>query len=178
MSEFYLCQIALVGARMAAFAPYGFHNRNDIAMRRIAPRFDSAVDNLDDTALRNLLSSEFPVWIHNIVTDPTFPLKQELAMPLRRFEGELSDNKNNDVVSAVLSAGFRNETLDPLALPDSMPLRQRCAMIAHVEQWQDAYVVLVKDVIDILMTDLSAIANWREMAGHADNASIDYSESA
>jgi hypothetical protein len=178
MSEFYLCQIALVGARMAAFHPYGFRTRNDLAMRRIVPRLDGALEKLDDKALQEQFSREFPIWIHNIVTDPMFPMKQQLAMPLRRFEGELSDSKANDVVAAVLSAGFRNETLNPLALPDSMPLRQRCAMVAHIEQWQSAYLALERDVIDVFITDLSAIVHWIEMAGRSENTTIEYSESA
>jgi hypothetical protein len=163
---------------MAAFHPYGFRIRNDLAMRRIVPRLDGALENLEEEALREEFSRELPVWIHNIVTDPMFPLKQQLAMPLRRFEGELSDSKDNDVVAAVLSAGFRNVTLNPLNLPDSMPLRQRCAMVAHIEQWQGAYLALEKDVIDVFITNLSAIASWVEMAGRSENTTIEYSESA
>ena len=178
MSEFYLCHIALVGARMTAFHPYGFSIRNDLSMRRVVPTLESALESLDDAAARKLFANEFPVWIHNIITDPAFPLRQKLALPLRRFEGELGDSKENDVVSAVLSAGFKNEALDPLDLPDSMPLRQRCAMVAHIEQWQEAYLALEKDVVDVFMSDLPAMSRWIDMASRCENSTIDYSESA
>ena len=178
MPEFYLCHIALVGARMKAFHRYGFRSRNDLAMRRVAPNIDADLETVNSETARLMFSSEFPVWIHNIVTDPGFPLRQKLAMPLRRFEGELNDNKDNEVISAVLSAGFRNQTLDPLALPDSMTLRQRCAMVAHIDQWQDAYLALENDVIDIFIAQLPAISRWMEMAGHSENTAVEYSESS
>ena len=56
-----------------------------------------------------------------------FYTRNELS--LRRFEGELRDSRDDEVISAVLSNGFRNQTFDPLNLPNNMPMRQRCAVV-------------------------------------------------
>jgi len=175
MSEFYLCHIALVGARMSAFQDYGFTTRNDLSLCRVAPNTGpTSLDEMPRHKARSLLVQQFPIWIHNIITDPDFPLRRKLEMPLRRFEGELKDSKDNEVISAVLSAGFKNHTLNPTELPDSMPLRQRCAMVVHIDAWQEAYLCLENDVVDIMMSRLSEIDNWIKFASCPEQEVIEY----
>jgi len=175
MSEFYLCHVALVGARISAFQEYGFTTRNDLSLCRVAPNTGSVpLEQLPRHEARKMLVQQFPIWIHNIITDPDFPLRNKLEMPLRRFEGELKDSKDNDVVSAVLSAGFKNRTLNPAELPDSMPLRQRCAMLVHIDAWQEAYLCLENDVVEIMMTGLAEIDNWIKFARNPEQEVIEY----
>ena len=180
MSEFYLCHVALVGARISAFQELGFSTRNDLAMRRVIPNYcEEPLCLLPPQESRALLASYFPVWIHNIISDREFPQRQKLEMPLRRFEGELKDSKNNEVMAAVLSAGFNNRTLNPDKLPESMPLRQRCAIVAHIDAWQEAYLALENDVLDILMADLNQLDGWIKFARDPGHSLIeDYSQSA
>lgn len=179
MSEFYLCHIALVGARMSAFQEYGFNTRNDLSMCRVAPRLpEGALEQMDRGKARKLLAGQLPLWVHNIIVDPEFPLRQELAMPLRRFEGELNDSKDNEVIAAVLTAGFKSRTLDPTALPASMPMRQRCTMVVHSGAWQEAYSRLETDMVDIMMANLAEITQWVDYAGRPGHQIIEYSESA
>jgi hypothetical protein len=180
MSEFYLCQIALVGARMSAFQELGFSTRNDLAMRRVIPNYcEKPLCLLPPQESRALLARYFPVWVHNIISDPEFPQRHKLEMPLRRFEGELKDSKDNEVMAAVLSAGFNNKTLNPDKLPQSMPLRQRCAIVAHIDAWQEAYLSLESDVLDTLMSDLDQLDIWIKFAKDPGNDLIgNYSQSA
>ena len=118
MLDFQLTHIALVGARIAAFHEYGFYSRNDLAMRRVAPREeDVSIDNLSEQTRDALLKAQLPIWIHNIIADPSFPARDRLLMPLRRFEGELHDSRNDEVISMVLSCGFKNHSFDPFDLP-------------------------------------------------------------
>ena len=169
-----LAHIALVGARMAAFGPYGFTDRNQLALRRVAPDTgDAPLASLAEPLLRKTLAAHLPVWVHNIIADPDFPQRHKLLMPLRRFEGELLDNKRDPVVACVLSAGFRNQTLDPLHLPQAMPLRQRCALLMHIGVWQEAYRTLEAAVIDLLALHLNEVARWVERCRDPDHASID-----
>lgn len=169
MSEFQLTHVTLVGARMSAFRSYGFQSRNELSLRCVVPELtDSQVDLLGRRELISRLKSQFPIWIHNIVTDPEFPLRDKLLMPLRRFEGELRDNRDDEVVSAVLNQGFRNRDFDPLNLPDTMPLRQRCAMVVHIAVWQEAYKRLENDVVAILADHADLIARWCEAASRPD----------
>ena len=81
-------------------------------------------------------------------------------MHLRRFEGELRDNRDNEVIAMVLNAGFRNRQLDPMALPQSMPLRQRCSMLMHVEPWREAYRELETAVVNILASEAEQLDTW------------------
>jgi len=182
MSEFYLCHVALVGARMSVFKEYGYTTRNELSLCRVIPKVGAtALDELPHDEARELLVKQFPIWIHNIITDPDFPVKNTLEMPLRRFEGELKDSKNNEVISAVLSAGFKNHTLDPIDLPDSMPLRQRCAMVVHIDAWKEAYFCLENDIVDIMMSRLSDIDNWIKCSGNLEQGIIEdygYGQSA
>ena len=96
-----------------------------------------------------------------------------MLMPLRRFEGELSDSKSDEVVASVLSAGFRNENLDPLNLPESMPLRDRCAILMHVSVWQNAYQRLEHDLVTILSDYADDISRWTKMSLQPDYATIE-----
>ena len=161
MSQFQMTHVALVGARMDAFMAHGYRLRSELAMRRIVP--EAVVEALQEPAqpsLRDALARTLPFWIHNAITDPGIPARKQLLMSLRRFEGELLDNRNNEVVAAVLSAGFRNRSLDPLHLPDSMPLRQRCALLMQIEAWKDAYQRLETEFSRALCEDMKALENW------------------
>jgi len=165
MSEFQLTHIALVGARMSAFHDHGFHSRNELSLRRVVPEFNATlVDLLARRELEARLRSQLPLWIHNIIVDPDFPGRRELLLPLRRFEGELKDSRDDEVISAVLSNGFRNQTFDPLNLPNNMPMRQRCAMVVHIRVWQDAYKRLENDVLTMLAEEATDLARWCEQA--------------
>ena len=165
MSEFQLTHIALVGARMTAFHDHGFHTRNELSLRRVAPELTATqVELLGRRELVARLRSQFPLWIHNIIVDPEFPRRGSLMMPLRRFEGELRDSRDDEVISAVLSNGFRNQTFDPLNLPGNMPMRERCAVVVHIRTWQEAYQQLEKDVLTILADEANALAQWCSQA--------------
>lgn len=169
-----LTHIALVGARMAVFKPYGFVDRNQLALRRIAPDTGGRpLTSLSAPQLHTMLAEQLPVWVHNIIADPDFPSRHKLLMPLRRFEGELQDNKRDEVVACVLSAGFRNQTLDPLHLPDTMPLRQRCALVMHIGVWQDAYRALESEVVALLSLHVDEVSRWVERCRDPGYASIE-----
>ncbi|RLQ23789.1 hypothetical protein DWB85_01150 [Seongchinamella sediminis] len=161
MSEFQMTHVALVGARIEAFTALGFRSRSDLSMRRALPPA-AAVEfqHMDQRELKTLLASQLPLWVHNCITDPGFPARDRLLMHLRRFEGELRDNRENEVIAAVLSAGFRNRQLDPLALPQSMPLRQRCSMLMHIETWQLAYRSLETAMVAILASEAEQLDAW------------------
>jgi hypothetical protein len=174
MSELHLTHIALVGARMSAFKQYGFHDRNQLAMRRITPYSGGrALADVPCAELPDVLRAELPIWIHNMIADPDFPGRDTLLMPLRRFEGELCDNKSDEVVALVLSAGFKNQTLDPLNLPSVMPLRQRCAIVMHIQVWQDAYRTLEEDLIPLLSGQVEDICLWVDYSRDIRHAAID-----
>ena len=166
MSEFQLTHIALVGARMNAFHPYGFHKRTDLALRRVAPELNvTEVEMLGRRELIARLKTQLPLWIHNIIVDEAFPQRGQLLMPIRRFEGELKDSREDEVISAVLSNGFRNEPFDPLNLPHGMPMSQRCAVVVHARVWQDAYKRLEQDVLGILADNAQELLRWCKDAG-------------
>jgi len=174
MAEFQLTHIALVGARMSAFKHYGFADRNQLAMRRITPHMGGRpFEDIPAGQLAATIRDELPIWIHNIISDPDFPGRHALLMPLRRFEGELYDSKNNEVVAAVLNAGFKSHTLDPLNLPAVMPLRQRCALVMHLGVWQEAYRKLEEDVIDILSKHTNEICHWVNLSQDTRHAAIE-----
>lgn len=171
MSEFQLTHVALVGARMTVFQPYGFNARSELSQRRVVP---TQVPEAGDVGtVREQYRAELPVWVHNIIADPDFPARHKYLMSLRRFEGELRDSKTDDVVSAVLSAGFRNQTLDPLNLPAAMPLRQRCALVMHIGVWQDAYRELEESLLTLLCEHREDVERWCRHASEAGFAIID-----
>ena len=174
MTEFHFTHIALVGARMPAFKQYGFNDRNQLAMRRVPPHMQGrSMADISQQEWPATLVSELPIWIHNIIADPGFPGRDKMLMPLRRFEGELLDSKNNEVVAAVLSAGFKNQALDPLNLPSVMPLRQRCAIVMHISVWQEAYRKLEDDLISVLAAHKEDICDWVSLSRDTRYAAIE-----
>ena len=159
--EFQLTHVALVGARITAFHPYGMHSRSELVLQRVTPASTArTLPELPHPELRSALRAQLPLWIHNILFDSDFPGRERLLMPLRRFEGELNDNRNDTVVSAVLSSGFRNQNLDPLDLPDSMPMRQRCALVMQIGVWQEAYRRMEQEVLDLLVELAPQVQDW------------------
>ena len=161
MSEFQMTHVALVGARIDSFLPLGFHTRSELTMRRALPEPGSVpMQQMDQGELRALLTGQLPIWVHNVITDQRFPGRDRMLMHLRRFEGELRDNRDNDVVAAVLSAGFRNRQLDPLDLPETMPLRQRCSILMNVDAWQESYRQLETELVNVLASEAEAIDTW------------------
>lgn len=174
MTDLQLTQIALVGARITDFSNFGYTNRNAMTMRRVAPELepaDAGVSDASDSA--SCFKNRLPVWVHNIINDPEFPSREELMMPLRRFEGELIDSRDNEVVSTVLAHGFRNQSFDPLNLPVTMPLSQRCAMVAHIDVWESAFRQLERDLSEIMTKHYDQISNWCERARQDDHVCIE-----
>lgn len=174
MHEFQLTRVALIGARIAAFHPYGFHSRNELALRRITPEIPGrSLAAMSAEQLQGMLGKQLPIWIHNILSDVDFPQRDKLLMPLRRFEGELHDSREDEVVSAVLSAGFRDHNLDPLALPESMPMRQRCTMVMQIKVWREAYQRLEQELARIMAACASDVDSWLDSARETSHAMID-----
>ncbi|MBN7797133.1 hypothetical protein [Parahaliea mediterranea] len=169
MSDLQLTHIALVGARIQSFRPYGYNSREELTMCRVVPE---APTGERQGSLRAVLEEQLPIWIHNIITDPDFPQRNRLLMPLRRFEGELRDKKENEVVSSVLRHGFKSMQMDPLNLPRTMPMRQRCAMVVHLDVWREAYLRLSSEVVEILAANSEALGKWCEFARHPEHAAV------
>lgn len=170
MAEFQLTHIALVGARINSFRPYGYNSREELTMCRIVPEAPSAGQG--QGSLHSLLSEQLPIWVHNIITDPDFPQRHRLLMPLRRFEGELRDNKNDEVISVVLRHGFKSLQFDPLDLPRTMPMRQRCALVVHLGVWKEAYQRLDSEIVELLAANSDLLGKWCEFARHPDHAAV------
>ncbi len=160
MSEFQMTHVALVGARMDVFAPLGYHSRSELTLRRVLPVYQPDLAELNGADYRRMVARDLPVWVHNAITDPNFPGRAQLLPPLRRFEGELRDSRDNEVIAAVLNSGFRNRVMDPLNLPANMPLRQRCSMLMHVSTWQEAYRQLEHSLVEILFERRSEVSAW------------------
>ena len=160
MNEFQLTHIALVGARMEVFRAHGFKDRNELAMRVVMPSNTDSLVELPDEEIPIAFKTQLPVWVHNIISDSSFPRREKMLMPLRRFEGELQDSKQDDVVARVLSAGFRNQHLDPLNLPAVMPTQERCAIVMQIGTWQDAYKTLEQDLVRLLSDYADDIIRW------------------
>lgn len=161
MSEFQLTHVALVGARMDAFVPLGFSSRTDLTMSRALPLAEPQnYQQADTEALKARLATDLPIWVHNCIYDPQFPARERLIMHLRKFEGELRDNRCNEVIATVLSCGFRDRQMDPLELPVTMPLRQRCSMLMHLGPWQEAYRELELQFVAILASEAEQLDRW------------------
>ena len=165
MPELQLSHIALVGARISCFSDHGITNRNELKMRRIPPlEADPALNELPESERRAIVAAQLPLWVHNIITDPEFPKRRMLLMALRRFEGELKDKKDDEVISAVMSAGFKSQTFDPLDLPSTLPMRKRCSIIAQIGVWKEAYLRLEDEISRVIVNEASAVTAWCELA--------------
>lgn len=174
MPEFQLTHVALVGARMSAFNAYGYHARNELAMLRVTPDMAGrSLLDLPERPLAELFRAQLPLWVHNILADVDFPQREKLLMPLRRFEGELRDNRTDEVVSAVLSAGFRDQPLNPMDLPDGLPAQQRCLMLMRADCWQEAYTRLEDDLAGLLTDCAPEIENWLASTREPSHAIVD-----
>lgn len=158
-----MTHVALVGARINSFRAFGFSSRSELVRCRIIPPGPEwPLSSLPRPRQQQVFREQFPLWVHNIIADPGFPRRALLAGPLRRFEGELRDSRGNEVVAAVLTAGFRDRDFNPLSLPDNMPLRQRCQLLTQLGVWQAAYRALERDLVDMLCDASDDIDEWLE----------------
>ncbi len=146
---------------MDSFAPLGFRNRTDLTMSRALPTTGpNFYQQQDSRTLQAQLATELPIWVHNSIGDQHFPARGRLSMHLRKFEGELRDNRSNEVIATVLNCGFRNRQMNPLDLPANMPLRQRCSLLMHLGPWQEAYRELEKQFTSILASEADRLDQW------------------
>lgn len=174
MSDFQLSQIALIAARISSFKPMGVTSRGELTMRRIAPLADGvSLKSMDVSSRRRIIKAQLPIWVHNLLVDPAFPYRDKLLPALRRFEGELRDNKNDEVVSAVLSHGFRNQDFNPLDLPKGMSTRDRCAILAHIQVWEEAFLPLEESLVSLLSEQAESLDRWCNYARHPDHQAVD-----
>ncbi len=161
MSDFQLTHVALVGARPESFVPLGYRARSELVMQRVQPDLGGrTLQSLPEREARQLLCEQLPIWVHNAISAPGFPLRDRLQMALRRFEGEMRDSRDNEVIASVLSAGFRDRQFDPLNLPESMPMRQRCSLVMQVGVWQEAYRLLEDDFVAALVDNAALVDQW------------------
>ena len=79
---------------------------------------------------------------------------------LRRFEGEMRDNRGDGVIGAVLCAGLRNRQLDPLNPPETMSTEQRCSMVIQSGIWRDAYQRLESELSYLLASYVREVEDW------------------
>ena len=171
MSEFQLTQVALVGARIEEFHSLGFLARRELAMCSVVPTLPgNSLSELPTTQFKTVLKEQLPIWVHNAIVDPHFPLRDKLSLPLRRFEGEIRDHREDEVVTAVLSAGFRDRQLNPLDLPVNMPMRQRCTLVMQISTWQEMYQNLEEEFVEILADYASELDDWLALVSEADTA--------
>lgn len=161
MPEFQMTHVALVGARMDAFQSLGYSTRSELTMRRVFPDMGAiSLIDIPGPQLQSLFAEQLPLWVHNIIIDAEFPARGTMLMALRRFEGEMRDNREDEVVATVLSSGFRNRQLDPLKLPDTMPMRQRCSLVMQSAVWQEAYRNLESDLCTNLAANAREVEYW------------------
>jgi hypothetical protein len=172
MKELQLTHVALLGARMDLFQRYGVRTRGELPRCCIVPRESGPLADLYPEERYARIAALLPVWVHNIVTDPEFPQRERLMMALRRFEGELRDHRDDEVVSAVLSAGFRDQTLDPLDLPDALPMRERCELLMQIDIWLSAYRELENDLVGTLCEAAPELDSWMASADRSSQARI------
>ncbi len=172
MTDLQLTHVALVGARMDLFQRYGIRTRGELSLRRITPPSPTPLEALYREERYARLAAQLPLWVHNILVDPEFPGRERLLMTLRRFEGELRDHRHDEVVSAVLSAGFSNQPLDPLQLPDSMPLRRRGELLMQIDVWLAAYRQLENELVAILCDQARELDRWMASAHASSQACI------
>ena len=174
MSDFQLTYTALVGARPECFQALGLESRRDLAMRRVAPDpGPQPLATLDPETLRSTLRQQLPIWIHNIICDHEFPQRHRLMMSLRRFEGELNDNRDNELISRVLSSGFRGQPFDPLDLPEDISAGEKRALRTHIETWRAAFSRLEEDLLDLLGKHAEALDRWCRYARHPDHQAVE-----
>lgn len=156
-----MTHVALVGARMDAFKCFGYSTRSELAMRRVFPDMGAvSLPDMPGPLLESLFAEQLPLWVHNIITDAGFPARSTMLMALRRFEGEMRDNRDDEVVAAVLSSGFRDRQLDPLQLPDTMPMRQRCSLVMQSAIWQEAYRCIEGTLCSRLAASAAEVQHW------------------
>jgi hypothetical protein len=159
---------------MESFRQLGFSSRNELTMRRVPPPAAATpYAEMEQGQLRKLLASQLPLWVHNIITDLEFPGRDRLIKPLRRFEGELADRRGDEVISTVLSRGFSNQNFDPLNLPADMGTKERCAIIAHVQPWKEAYRALEADLLNLLCQQPAQLDEWIAAARESRSALIE-----
>ncbi len=128
----------------------------------------SSLSELPHAQYRALLRDQLPIWVHNTIADSNFPQREKLSMHLRRFEGEIRDHKEDEVVASVLSAGFRDRQLNPLNLPANMPMRQRCSMVMQITIWQEMYQKLEDEFVEVLADYASELDEWLVLVSEAD----------
>ncbi|MFV0275719.1 MAG: hypothetical protein ACK5HY_00810, partial [Parahaliea sp.] len=67
----------------------------------------------------------------------------------------------------------RSQQLDPLELPNTMPLRERCIMLSQLQVWQDAFQRMSTEVVSILSENTDLLKHWCEFARQPEHSAVD-----
>ncbi|KZX58022.1 hypothetical protein A3709_20640 [Halioglobus sp. HI00S01] len=163
---FHLVHVALCGARIGAFAPYGYRTRAALQMKRVVPEWAPTIVESSDDEARAAFQDSLPIWINNVIQDPGFlcedaQIRSQLEGVLRRFQGELKDLSNTFVVNKVLTEGYRDSDFDPLNMDAAeVSMRDRVAVICDSAEWQGAFSALEDGFLDILVASKQEISEW------------------
>jgi hypothetical protein len=158
-SDYALTHRALVCTRMDMFRE--LDNVNILSSSGpLVPRLDLDLETASEQQAQRVIEFLFPVFLHNIIRDRNFPLRNKLEIALEQMEQTIQENAQNAMIQELLICGLRGDVCDPSGLPDNIDAKRAVALFLAREEWDTMYKTFSLKVVKSLVRDRKEVAGW------------------
>ncbi len=150
---------ALVCSRMDMFPD--LENVNVLATSGpILPKVTMDLHEASDAQAKRVMEFLFPVFLHNLIRDEDFPMRQKLQGALEQMEQTIQENAKNAMVQELLTCGLKGDVCDPGGLPKNVDAKRAVVLYLAREEWDTLYKTFYMRVLKTLVKGRNEVADW------------------
>lgn len=157
LSDYALTHRALVCTRMDMFRDLASVNVLS-GSGPLVPHLDIDLETASEQQAQRIIEFLFPVFLHNIIRDRNFPLRNKLEIALQQMEQTIQENAQNAMIQELLTCGLRGDVCDPAGLPDNIDAKRAVALFLAREEWDTMYKTFSLKVIKSLVRGRKEVA--------------------
>ena len=159
LTNYPLTHRVLVCTRMDMFQDLG--DVNTLSTHgTILPRLKMDLETASEKQAERIIKFLFPVFLHNLIRAPDFPLREKLSGALDQMEENIRESAQNAMVQELLTCGLQGKICDAAGLPEDIDAKRAVALYLQREEWDTLYRTFYLRVLKGLIKGRQEIAKW------------------
>ena len=159
LTNYPLTHRVLVCTRMDMFQDLG--DVNTLSTHgTILPRLKMDLETASEKQAERIIKFLFPVFLHNLIRAPDFPLREKLGGALDQMEENIRESAQNAMVQELLTCGLQGKICDAAGLPENIDAKRAVALYLEREEWDTLYRTFYLRVLKGLIKGRQEIAKW------------------
>ena len=126
----------------------------------VLPRLTVDLETASDHQAERIIKFLFPVFLHNLIRAPDFPLRDKLKGALEQMEQNIQENAQNAMVQELLTYGLQGKVCDAAGLPEDIDAKRAVALYLARQEWDTLYRTFYLRVTRSLIKERQAVAEW------------------